>query len=829
MATIKEYQIRISAVDAGASNVIRKFGGDTRKEIDALQKASAKEYGLRRNGAPLSRGNASYQTSEIAAARQTAIDDAKQAAAEVIAQRRVGREAAVSAGRAAQLKGIQSSGDIDHEERARFFGTKGIEEQLLASRGGKGGGKDDPKGLLGSLRAGFGRESTFGGFAKIAQGGGAILGLSIVGKELNEVTEKAVKLKEEFQTGQKSAGDIAEELAKSLPVFGGFISAGRNIRELFTGEQAAADRIKESSEAITSSTEFRLQKMKELRQENDAFYLTMVKIKNEAGGIGLSGGASARQALSSSNEETAIADKNTSAERIATAKKEYDVKKKEIADQLQKLPNIDTSYNSLKGGVGRAALLDRARENEDQRKSLVDQQAKLEKDLQAKIAGENDKAAQHTAATTDVNEQKIARSRVEQRRELTEKESQESSRIADSKAEADIADALLAGKKVEAAIANIEREKAQHIQNISEKSVFEAARAKESGASAEDLQGIDDRSTEDIEIEKRKAAQQTADVRRQAAREVGETESRIRQAQLAGYDAELAGDNRLHEQDKARLEIQEKFAEKRRELTDLLLQAQAAQRPAVQAEIDALGAQEGQAQAARQTLTLEEDKLRLLQEQARYGDAGAKAELERSESAKRYREEMQRLMGIIRDQAGTAGATTAAQRLTGLQGIEAKRVGHGLEDTQLRLAQATSANSPAAQRLIAQFQTAKQFRDIKAEFESVLKDGGATAAQKAQAAAALKTLPLSAQQAIANAGIIHHPISLTAENEQNYAGIFGRAGLTGSGREAQEKAFLQQGKSIDKLVVSNNALADALHALITDLAGAGEQEPFKGK
>jgi hypothetical protein len=60
----------------------------------------------------------------------------------------------------------------------------------------------------------------------------AATALQVVGKALADVTGKAVQLKAAFEDGSKSAGDIAEELLKSVPIFGGLWATGRNIRDL---------------------------------------------------------------------------------------------------------------------------------------------------------------------------------------------------------------------------------------------------------------------------------------------------------------------------------------------------------------------------------------------------------------------------------------------------------------------------------------------------------------------------------------------------------------------------------------------------------------------
>lgn len=775
--TVKEYQFRVSAVNAGASDVFKRVGGDVRKEIDLIQKKASQEYGLRGPSGSVGRANASYATAAAGTNRQTTARD---------------MDAIVAARAKADAERNAIAARVDRNWEAASF-EKYKEEEKAKADAGKGG-------PLSGLRESFGRGSTFGGLAKAAAGGGAILGLSLAAREVEEVTAKVKDLAEGLRLGSIAAGEIPNEIAKAIPILSSLRQGVENVYDIATAQGRADVQRRLDIKAFADLTEFEGERLLAVRDRNAEILDIQLKMKSEMGQLGLLGGARERAGIAG---QAAVDAHDDEAEAI---KRKGEIRKKYV--------DAADDYKTQKGANFRTTD-----------PSFVQLMAKEQKEMDAedeRVAASARKREEVNKGLTAESEERSKKAFAAQAREGEAGNFREGNEIAAS-------DAKYLGRVSEQGIAAAAEERKRAILEINRKAAQDADEAQRSGADESAVAGINDRAKQAAALEIAKEEQKVREINREQIERTGEVESRIRQAQIAGIDAELAGDNRIHEQEKARLEIQEKFAAKRRELTDLLLQAEAAQRPAVQAQIDQLDAQESQAQAARETLTLEEDKLRLLQEQAQYGDVAAKAELARAEAAKKYREEVQRLQGIIASQSGTAGAAEAARRLASLPGIESQRVAHGLEDTQVRLAQASSANSPAAQRLIAQFQAAKQFRDIKAELESVLKDDGATAAQKAQAAGALQTLPLSAQSAIANAGISHHPISLTSENEQNYSGIFGRAGLTGAGREAQEKAFLQQGKSIDRLATSNDALAAALRALVADLAGSSEQDPFKGR
>lgn len=94
--------------------------------------------------------------------------------------------------------------------------------------------------ILDTLKSAFGRGSTFKELTEIAVGGGVVAGLTVAGQQLSALTGKAVQLSDAFREGRITAGEMTESLARSIPILGGFWEAGRNIRELMTGEEAIA-------------------------------------------------------------------------------------------------------------------------------------------------------------------------------------------------------------------------------------------------------------------------------------------------------------------------------------------------------------------------------------------------------------------------------------------------------------------------------------------------------------------------------------------------------------------------------------------------------------
>jgi hypothetical protein len=127
------------------------------------------------------------------------------------------------------------------------------ELKRLRKEAEKAGVDTGKKGILESLKNAFGGRSDLKDVTEILVGGGAVAGLSLAGRVLNDMTGKAIELRDAFSDGSKSAGEVADELIRSLPVLGNIFSAGQNIRELFTGERAEIARINADAAVITAS------------------------------------------------------------------------------------------------------------------------------------------------------------------------------------------------------------------------------------------------------------------------------------------------------------------------------------------------------------------------------------------------------------------------------------------------------------------------------------------------------------------------------------------------------------------------------------------------
>lgn len=120
----------------------------------------------------------------------------------------------------------------------------------------------DVGGFLKNVKGQLGEESALGGAFKALKGAGAVAGLALASNALRDATGRAVELRDALNSGAMSAGEVADQMARALPVVGGIYAAGRNIRELLTGEQAAVEAIRKEAELTNQIIDARRSIMK---------------------------------------------------------------------------------------------------------------------------------------------------------------------------------------------------------------------------------------------------------------------------------------------------------------------------------------------------------------------------------------------------------------------------------------------------------------------------------------------------------------------------------------------------------------------------------------
>lgn len=101
---------------------------------------------------------------------------------------------------------------------------------------------------------------------KLLVGGGEAAIASLIGNRIRNVTEEAIKLRDAFRAGKISMGELVEESAKLTPILGSWIAAGRNIRELLSGEAAEAARITAEAESTNRFLDARKKILDEIKR-----------------------------------------------------------------------------------------------------------------------------------------------------------------------------------------------------------------------------------------------------------------------------------------------------------------------------------------------------------------------------------------------------------------------------------------------------------------------------------------------------------------------------------------------------------------------------------
>jgi fused signal recognition particle receptor len=100
------------------------------------------------------------------------------------------------------------------------------------------------------LREGLGRRSALGEASELLKGGGPISGLTGAAEAIKSMAEQAKNLKDQFQSGKLSAGELTEKLIEGVPIVGQFWQAGKAIRELFTNEGADLENANTQAKAL---------------------------------------------------------------------------------------------------------------------------------------------------------------------------------------------------------------------------------------------------------------------------------------------------------------------------------------------------------------------------------------------------------------------------------------------------------------------------------------------------------------------------------------------------------------------------------------------------
>lgn len=115
-------------------------------------------------------------------------------------------------------------------------------------------------------------ESNFGQFFNILKGGGAVAGVAIAATVVKQMAEGVSEFRKELERGDRSALELADTLASSIPVLGEIRKAGAAIREAYTGE----------GYEIQKMLDFEMERMKILNRSIEAMKMQKKVLEDAA-------------------------------------------------------------------------------------------------------------------------------------------------------------------------------------------------------------------------------------------------------------------------------------------------------------------------------------------------------------------------------------------------------------------------------------------------------------------------------------------------------------------------------------------------------------------
>jgi hypothetical protein len=312
------------------------------------------------------------------------------------------------------------------DEASQVFAKVGAAAEKLSRR-------QESEGILENLKGSFGRGSTFFEIGHLLEGSGPIRGLSLMSGMVKEVAEHAAELTKQLHDGTIDAGEMVEKLAGGIPVFGQLWSAGRAIREIFTGEAEETERILHTAELTNRNLEAQKQLLEHAEQSHERSLATLKQIRAQMVLIGM--GEPHRSFVQAGL--TADATRGQADKEFSAAEKQAN------ADANKVLPDQN---EALKRARERA---ERARENDESSGVAPDALEGVAPDVgqadaarKARLAAEADvDRLEHQVRNTErIRDEQIAQARAERDANLRAADTQEDNERAEAQRRANEAE-----------------------------------------------------------------------------------------------------------------------------------------------------------------------------------------------------------------------------------------------------------------------------------------------------------------------------------------------------------------------------------------------------
>lgn len=147
----------------------------------------------------------------------------------------------------------------------------------MGSDKGAGSFKDSLK----SLNDQLGRGSSLGQLGKLLRGSGALFAVSLISKEIAGAAAEASKLVTQFRQGKLTGAEMADQVARQIPILGNIYAAGRSIREIWDGQATTIEKMKIDQEIFNAALEAGKEIMKTMREDAEKTADFIARMKQE--------------------------------------------------------------------------------------------------------------------------------------------------------------------------------------------------------------------------------------------------------------------------------------------------------------------------------------------------------------------------------------------------------------------------------------------------------------------------------------------------------------------------------------------------------------------
>lgn len=582
-------------------------------------------------------------------------------------------------------------------EVAMDFRVRAIDEASnvfprIAQAARENAAKVEEAGGIESLKAAFGRTSGLTETLHILSGAGPIIGLGIAARELGEFAEKlgdvGKEIRGDFGFWEK-AGDFSLGLAKSVPLLGDIITAGQNIRAATTSEREEIDSINDAARLQIEYSRAHVRSALDLRDAYAEVAITVRKIVEDTARIGLQGTAGSFSATQQelTNRISELGSVRSGGgppemlEKIRAASTEHEDELEKLRAAQKETKRIFEAHTAIGQAPDIANYTPDVQRTEPaeikekrvgeaaQYKQLGDQIASLEKDTQDKVKQirtqylEEDKAlvAKDQAELLDIQRQyslEVIKQVDETQRKINDVRVQAQAQALRTSGQNYAADLLLIQQSLKDENLAVDRalgERMKEIGQAQKAGLLSDNQAQSEGQTAQLL------ANQEKQANAAKANADAAEAAKNDALQQEQTEQRIADIRTGAMMSALDLGGKAMEFERENLRITQEYAEKRREVTELMKTATEAQREQLGLTLQQLSAEEHVAHEVQVQKTLKDALQAPVEAAAAAGNKIAEMMVQTSKIQEEFSDRARALNDIIKDQSASAKDKSLAQ------------------------------------------------------------------------------------------------------------------------------------------------------------------------